>query len=214
VNIVSNLVQGSEEWKAARKGRPSASRFSDIATAAKGDLAAAHKAYMLELIAESFAPDWEDFTGNRFTERGVLLEPEARDAFAVTHDVMVEQVGGVIGADGISWCSPDGLIRNAETGEFIEGLEIKCPSPKVHVGYVDAGILPVEYKQQVHGAMAVTGLLRWHFWSYFPGMRPFHLVVERDEYTTKLESALAEFITRYKEARARLVPLLKLPDYA
>ena len=72
-----------------------------------------------------------------------------------------------------------------------------------------AGVLPDDYKQQVHGSMAVTGLNSWNFWSYFPGMAPLHVVVTRDEYTEKISSALDSFLTEYQKAFAIALPKLQ-----
>jgi hypothetical protein len=210
VKIYHDLEQGSDEWKAIRKGKPSTSKLSSIITAAKGELSKSRVGYIRELIGECFAPEWEEFAGNKYTDRGVELEPEAREAFIAETMLDVIEVGGVLADDGISWCSPDGLIFDGET--IVSGLEIKCPSPRVHVGYVLDGVLPSDYKQQVHGAMAITGAKRWHFWSYFPGLRPLHLIVERDDYTEKVASALAQFVTEYKTALGEATPLLAIPD--
>jgi hypothetical protein len=210
MKIFRDLEQGSDEWHAIRKGKPSTSRLSAIITAAKGELSKSRVAYIRELIGECFAPDWEEFAGNKYTERGVELEPEARDAFIAETLLDVIEVGGVLGDDGVSWCSPDGLLFD-EAGNISTGLEIKCPSPRVHIGYILDGVLPSDYKQQVHGAMAITGAERWHFWSYFPGLRPFHLIVERDDYTRQVAAALAEFVTEYKIALNAARPLIALP---
>lgn len=213
MKIFHDLEQGTDEWLAIRKGKPSTSKLGNIITAAKGELSKSRVGYIRELIGECFAPEWEEFAGNKYTERGVEMEPEARDAFRTVIDFPVVEVGGVLADDGVSWCSPDGLIFNPlDDDEIVSGVEIKCPSPKVHVGYVLDGVLPSEYKQQVHGAMAITGADCWHFWSYFPGLRPFHLVVNRDEYTEKVSTALATFVTEYKTALGEATPLLAIPD--
>ena len=211
MNIFRDIEQGSPEWIAIRKGHPTASRFSDIITAAKGELSNSSTGYIRELIGESFCPDWEEWLGNKFTDRGKETEPEARDAFATILDgtLRVEEVGFVLGDDGVCGCSPDGLIYKGDL--LVSGVEIKCPSPKVHVGYVLDGGLPLQYKAQVHGSMAITGLPEWHFWSFFPGLRPHHVVVKRDDFTTKLEVALGQFVTSYKAAYADALPKLQLP---
>lgn len=219
MKIFKDIEQGTEEWAAIRKGRPTASRFDEIITAT-GLPSKSQGAYIRELIAECFCPDFSSWAGNIYTDRGAELEPEAREAFAAQTGLTLEQVGFVIG-DDVCGCSPDSLIQQTEVVEhrregdvtvtkYIAGVEIKCPSPKAHVGYVLDGILPAEYRQQVHGSMAVTGLNTWHFWSYFPGMKPLHVVVERDEYTAKVEAALKDFAARYKEAMAAAVPKLQL----
>lgn len=206
--IIHTAPQNSEGWFLVKKGRPSASNFDKIITAAKGLLSSSCDAYINQLIAECFCPTFESFIGNKWTDRGLELEPEAREAFATHTGHTLKQVGFVTRDDQIVGCSPDSLIIRDETP--VSGLEIKCPSPTVHVGYVRAGVLPDDYKQQVHGSMAVTGLNEWHFWSWYPGMRPFHVVVRRDDYTAKVKEALDDFLILYKQAREKAVPLLRV----
>lgn len=209
MKIYRDIVQGTEEWAAIRKGRPTASRFSEIITPTGLPSKSAY-GYIRELIAECFCPDWQAWTGSIYTDRGTQLEPEAREAFAKHTGLTLEQVGFVIGSDGVCGCSPDSIIT--ENGVPVSGLEIKCPIPKTHVGYVLDGELPSEYTAQVHGSMAVTGLNEWHFWSYFPGLKPFHMIAKRNEYTAKMEVAIAEFVQKYKAATAQAVPKLKMPQ--
>jgi hypothetical protein len=226
--IHEKVIQGSDAWFALRRGRPSASRFKDIITAAKGDLSKSAPAYIAELIGECFVPDWIDFAGNKFTDRGTELEPIARKAFEEHTGYKTTEVGFVTRADEVVGCSPDGLIlRNGKELErdaiydeegritngadlFNWGVEIKCPSPKVHVGWVMAGKLPDEHSQQVHGSMAVTGLNSWHFFSFFPGLQPFHIIVYRDAYTAKLSASLDDFLIQYAAARSAVIPKLSL----
>lgn len=212
MKIIRDLIQGSDEWKVVRKGKPTASRFSDIITAAKGELSKSSTSYIRELIGEVFCPDWEPWQGNQFMERGKEFEQEARECFAAETQLNVEEVGFCIADDGICGCSPDGLIF--ENGNPITGVEIKCPIPKTHIQYVMEGGLPDDYRQQVHGSMAVTGLNHWHFFSYFPGMRHHHVIVQRDEYTTKIEAALKDFVEKYREAMEIAMKKLALPNWA
>jgi len=209
MKVIKELTQGTDAWLAARVGRPTASRFSDIITAAKGDLSKSAKGYIRELIGQTFCPDWQYGFKSAEMQRGNDLEPEARRAFCEATGLTVEEVGFCIRDDGISGCSPDGLIVDAE-GVYMAGLEIKCPSPKTHIGYVLDGGLPDDYRQQVHGSMAVTGLTEWHFWSHFPGMKPHHVLVQWDDYTDKLAASLDAFVTDYKAAREIALPKLKL----
>jgi len=146
---------------------------------------------------------------NEYKRKRLEFEPEAREAFIKHTGLSVVEVGFVTRDDTIVGCSPDFLIVDAQ-GNYIAGGEMKCPIPATHVGYVLDGKLPDDYKQQVHGGMAVTGLNQWHFWSYFPGMQPFHLVVHRDEYTEKLSRSLDEFVILYQQAREKVIPKLRL----
>lgn len=206
-----HVLQGSDEWMAMRRGRPTASRFKDIITAAKGELSKSATEYMHELIGECFVPEWVDFAGNKFTDRGTELEPEAREAYEMMMQTTVVQVGFCTRDDGVVGCSPDGLIPGGTTSEWFKGLEIKCLSPKKHIACIANGTLPDEYKQQVHGSMAVTGLDSWDFFSYFPGLQPFLITVRRDDYTDKLSAALDTFLIEYAKLRAAIIPKIQLP---
>lgn len=209
MTVFDDIEQGSDEWKALRKGKPTASRFSDIITST-GKLSKSAAGYIRELIGECFCPDFEAWAGNNFMDRGLLLQDEAANAFMEETGLAVApKIGFCLADDGVCGCSPDGLIIG-QRGDFVSGVEIKCPIPKTHVGYVLDGKLPDEYRQQVHGSMAVTGFSEWHFWSYFPGMRHLHIVVKRDDYTKLIEDALSEFVSQYQDAMAEAVPKLQI----
>lgn len=210
MKVYRDIIQGSDAWKLLRKGKPTASSFSEIITAAKGELSKSSDRYINRLIGECICPDFEPWTGNFATERGKELEPEARAAFSAEAGVNIEEVGFCLADDGICGCSPDALIVGPNK-EFVSGVEIKCPFPETHVSYVRAGGLPDDYRQQVHGSMAVTGFREWHFWSYLRGARPHHVVVQWDEYTNKVAAALSAFVAQYREAHARVMPLLIYP---
>lgn len=207
MKIYRDLVQGSEDWTLIRKGRPTASRFDDILTST-GALSKSSTAYIHELIAECFCPDFVEWAGNKYTDRGQAMEPESRDAFTKHTGLTLEQVGFVLSDDGVCGCSPDSLIM--VDNKPVAGLEMKNPAPKTHVRYVLDGALPREYVQQVHGSMAITGLSTWHFFSHFPGLKPFHIVVHRDNYTDKIEYALSDFVKSYRQAMTEAIPKLKL----
>lgn len=213
MNIHKELTQGTPEWLAIRKGKPTASNFDKIVTAAKCELSKSADSYINDLIGEAFAPDFEpEFQGNWLTRRGNELEPQARLAFQVQTGLDVEQVGFVTHDNGILGCSPDALIKDG--GEYFAGLEIKCPAPGTHVGYVRAGGLPDIYKQQVHGSMVVTGLRQWYFWSYFPGMQPHHVIVTWDDYTSKMQETLFKFCEQYRQVYDSIVHKLQIYDPA
>ncbi len=207
--VHKDVIQGSEAWQNLRVGKPTASRFSDIITAVKGDLSKSCTGYMLELIGSCFCPEYAEFTGNKWTERGLELEPEALEAFTIHTGHKVEKVGFITRDDGIVGCSPDAMV--VEDTRYIAGIELKCPAPKTHIGYILEGVLPNDYRQQVHGGMAVTGLSRWEFFSYFPGMKPFHVTVHRDDYTEKLSDSLDQFLIDYAAMRAAVIPKVQLP---
>ena len=71
------------------------------------------------------------------------------------------------------------------------------------------GVLPDDYRQQVHGSMAVTGLRTWYFISYCRGLRPFVIKVEWDEYTDKIKEALDEFKAEYRDKYDLIMPRIR-----
>jgi len=110
-----------------------------------------------------FAPSWA-------MERGTRLEEVARIDFEMRTGIDVDEVGFVTNdsfGEHIG-CSPDGLVDGGKGG-----LEIKCPLPATHFKYHREGVLPKEYRAQVHGCMAVCDSEYWHFTSFCPNLKDF-----------------------------------------
>ena len=202
MKIHDKVEQGTEEWLQLRKGRATASEFSKILTPG-GKMSKSAVGYMRKLARECVVDDPMAFEGNKFTDWGNKHEPEARDLFRQVMDLDVVEVGFCTRHDLLVGCSPDGLIHDGD-GTWIGGLEIKCPTVDKHVDYKMEGILPDEYKMQVHGSMAVTGLPWWYFMSYFPGLEPLIIKVERNEFTESVSDALDQFVIDYKAERERV----------
>lgn len=199
---ILNISQRSEEWFLARRGVPTASRFDQIITPAKGEPSKSQDKLINELIAESILPPAEGLIRPSYMspemEEGVKLEAEARCCYELEHArEPLSEVGFVFHDSGLFGGSPDALV--GESG----GCEIKCPLLSTHIGYVRAGTLPVEYKAQVHGYLVVTGRPYWDFFSYARHAAPFYLRVTRDDFTAKLEAELFAFAARYNAERAK-----------
>ena len=185
--IVHDVEQGSEAWLKLRLGIPTASDFHKIVTPT-GKLSAQSKAYANRLIAESLLGyPLDSLDGLPCIERGKDLEAEAVRLYEFTTGNTADVVGFCTTDDGQIGASPDRLV--GECGQ----LEIKCPSPQTHVGYLRDGI-DTAYMPQIQGQMAVTGRKWCDFFSYHPSMPPVRVRVERDEtYIEKLSEALAAF---------------------
>lgn len=201
MKIWPQIEQRSEEWFRIRAGRATASEFSRILTPG-GKKSAQWEGYALDLMAESVAYDEIKWEGNRHTDRGEALEPEALAAFAATlpDGYQVEDVGFVTHDNGVVGCSPDALVKN-QSGQFVAGVEIKCPMAKNHVAALVSKSIPEKHLPQVHGGIAVTGLPLWHFVSYHPRFRLFQTQVESGAYTKKLATALDDFVIYYGAMR-------------
>jgi hypothetical protein len=196
--------QHSPEWYGARLGLPTASEFGKLITPKRGDLSTRADDYIDELIDELVRPEAErGWGGNRHTDRGNELEPDACAWYELQHDVEVNRVGLILTDDRRAGCSPDRLVGPLDAP--LGGLEVKCPDGPTHVGYLRAGTLPDKYKPQVHGSLVITGLPFWDFLSFCPGYRRLLVRVYPDDYTAKVRNALTEFLKRYDAAKAQFL---------
>lgn len=213
MKIYPEMIQGSEEWLRARKGRLTASQMAKVITAT-GKLSAQWEKLAIKLAAECVKPEeMPAFIGNIHTDRGHELEPVAREWFTQWSGLDVRTVGFVTKeGNPVLGCSPDALIYRGKRP--VAGLEIKCPLVETHALYHYENQLPEAYRAQVHGSMAVTGLRKWWFMSYNEGTEPFTKLIEWDSYTDKVAEALDEFVIKYSEIRAEVISKLIGKDAA
>lgn len=199
------MEQRSEAWFRARAGRLTASNFHRVLTPSGKD-SSQWRELAIEMCCSRIRPDEIQWEGNRHTDRGEELEPEAREEFSRIMGLDVEQVGFIVQDNELVGCSPDGMIKI--NGQYAAGVELKCPLSKNHAIYLLNGVLPDAYKAQVHGSMIVTGLPYWYFMSYCRRLKPLILRVERDSYTDTLQDALERFIIYYADVYKRIMPIL------
>jgi len=200
--IVSNVEQLSQEWFAEKAGLPSASSFGKILTPtglpskSKVDL-------MYRLAGEKILESKVETYQSAAMANGVIMEETARTVYEIKNNVEVTQIGlAYFDERKDRGCSPDGLIESSG------GLEIKCPEIHTHVRYLLDGKLPTNYIPQIQGSLYVTGLEWWDFMSYYPGLNPLIIRVERDEaYIMKLDVQLNIFVLELNETVERLKAL-------
>lgn len=159
------VAQGSQAWLDARIGILTASNFSKLITPKTQKPSSQMDAYLHELLAEEVLGRSVNDASSGFMERGNEMEREARAWYEFETDREVEQVGLLLRDDRKVGCSPDGLV--GEDG----GLEIKCPSAAVHVGYLLEGFSE-QYYCQIQGGLWITGRKWWDAISYCPGFPP------------------------------------------
>ena len=173
--ITADVVQGSKEWRDARGGIPTASAFDMIITS-KGEPSKQRQKYMYSLAAERITGVKEEIYQNSNMQRGIEMEAEARAMYELITGFEVLQVGVCYPNEKkLYGCSPDGLVGKDGA------LEIKCPTAPVHVGYLLANVLPVDYFQQTQGQLLVTGCKWVDFFSYYPGLKPLIIRIKPDE---------------------------------
>ena len=201
--IISNVTQLSNEWFAEHAGVPGAASMDKIITST-GKPSTQKKDLLHKLTAEALLGEKERGYTNPTMDEGTNREDESRNWFAFFHDVEVHQVGMCYKNEQKKYlCSPDGLIKEGD--EWVSGLECKNPFAKTHVSYLIGGKLPTKYVVQVQSSLFITGLPKWYFLSYFPGLKPFVVEVYPDlEFHKKLEKALDAFCAELAQMIGRL----------
>ena len=201
--IIHPADQGSAAWVEARLGIPTASEFSRIITQG-GKLSKSRDGYMAQLLAEwALGESVDEWMGDANTERGQLLEPQARAAYGVLRDADVTEVGLCYrDASKLVGTSPDGLVGDSGC------LEMKCPKAATHLLWLARGEVPRDHVLQLQGQLWVTSSAWVDFMSYHPGLPPF-IVRSTPDY--KIHDALDEhmptFIAELLAGRERLIAL-------
>ena len=189
----AELIQGSDEWFAARCGRVTASRIADIIAKTKTGESASRGNYRAQLVAERLTGKPADSFSNAAMQWGTDTEPYARIAYEARTGIMVQEVGFIAHTIiAYAGASPDGLAD--------DGLvEIKCPNTATHIDYFLAGVAPEKYKPQMAWQCACTGRSWVDFVSFDPRLpEGMQLMVNRytpePEYIQMLESEVVRFI--------------------
>ncbi len=120
--------------------------------------------------------------------RGLELEDEAVKAYELQAECETQHVGFITTDDGLLGASPDRMVGKRK------GLELKCPSPQIHMQYLLMKGVDDEYKTQLMGQMLVGELDSVDIFSYHPELPCVIIPVQRDEdYIAKLKAPLYSF---------------------
>ena len=204
---MTDIIQGTEDWFAARIGKVTASRVADVLATIKTGESASRKNYRMELVCQRLTGQREEGFTNSHMERGIELEPLARAAYEFKTGVTVTEIGFVDHPSiEMSGASPDGLVG-------LYGLvEIKCPTAGNHVETLLSGKAPTKYIAQMQWQMACTGARWCDFVSYCPAVGDnlalFVVRVDRDdEYIAETEKAVQLFLTEVSDLTKQLKEL-------
>lgn len=200
--IIHKIEQYSEEWWTLRKGRFTASMANKLLTPA-GRPSKQYQGEIGRIIAEKY--DWQEPAPRVETywmQRGLDVESEARHWLEFELDVDIEEVGMVTDGD-LFGASPDGLVRDTSIKKEIP-VEIKCPMPSTHIGYLLDGKVPDAYVAQVHFQMAMMRAPYAYFMSYCPEVEPLFLKVGWSEYTDKMVEQMDNYINQFRSAHKRI----------
>lgn len=186
--IIHDVEQGTPEWFAIRAGLATASEFECIVKRGRDGKtpSATRKTYMLQLAGERLTGEPPEGFGSIYTDRGKLLEPEARDLYAMLSDTEPQQVGFITNHG--AGCSPDSLIGSDGM------LEIKTKAPKFLIEAILADEFCPEHVAQCQGALWVAEREWIDLAVYWPGLPPFVKRAYRDEvYIANLAKEVAAF---------------------
>jgi hypothetical protein len=162
-----------------RAGLPTASEFSKLITST-GEPSKSLSGYAITLAAEKYAgKPIETWEGNKYTDRGKELEPDAKSLYAFMHDQNLEPVGFVTDDLQLYGCSPDSWAGT-------EGLaEIKCLKAENHVKailyYRKHKRCHPDYVQQTQGQLLVCERAWCDLIFYHPDLPMLTIRQERDQ---------------------------------
>lgn len=203
---MSEIVQGSPEWLAARCGLVTASRIADVVAKDRTGKAwgVSRANYAAQLVCERLTGKVAETYTNAAMQWGTDHEPEARAAYQFEINKRVELVGFVLHPTiGMTGASPDGLVGD-------DGLvQFKCPETKKHLEYLQGAPIDGGYQKQMLWEMACTKRQVCDFVSFDPRMpesmklciRPF----PRDDVAiAQLEADVIEFLNEIRLTVHRL----------
>jgi putative phage-type endonuclease len=185
--------QQSPEWRQARVGMVTGSRFADVLDKLKnGTPGAKRKNYMYEVVAERLTGKPAEHYVNAAMEHGTLTEPLARAAYEAHTGAIVEETG-LLHHKTLAWVggSVDGLVGD-------DGIiECKCPTTQTHIKTLLAQ--ECEHVPQIQGYLWITGRQFCDFVSFdnrLPAPLDIYVQrIERDEgYIVMLEAEIRVFL--------------------
>lgn len=191
---MSDDLQRTADWHAARAGRFTGSKFADVLARNKktGEPLKAYYDLIWQVVAERMSGQAVEGPTGFALQWGTDVEPFAREAYELETGNVVTESGFITHPEfPFAGCSPDGLIGTDG------GLEMKCPkSSIVHLERFMSGV-PDEYRPQIQGLMWITGRQWVDFVSYDPRMPESHrmlkITVKRDQdYIDALQTAVIQ----------------------
>jgi hypothetical protein len=198
--IHEDLVQGSEEWLAARNGLLTASEVKHLMSAKtlKPSNNEKTRAHVWEIAAQRITGYTEpSFIGDEML-RGHVDEEKARDLYS-EHFEPVLEVGfitrDVTGGGCTIGYSPDGMLAISNGG-----IEVKSRRQKFQIQTIVEDEVPEEHALQVQTGLLVT---KWDFidyLSYSGGLPLWRIRAEPDPvYHDAIQNAAYDFEKKVRE---------------
>lgn len=187
--------QNSPEWYECRRGIPTASEFHTVMAQGKkkGEPSITRQKYLYRLVGERITGEVLDRYTNADMERGHVMEPDARNLYALMTDIEPEPCG-FLRRCGAGY-SPDGLVGNDGT------LEIKTKLPAILIDVLLTNEIPPEHWKQIQGGLYIAERDYCDFVCYWPRIKPFMKRVGRDENTIR---RIADEVARFNDELSTL----------
>jgi len=183
--VHNDLLQGSEEWLKIRLGKLTGSDFHTLMGNSQTKETILYKKAAERLTG--VASDGDKFSSIH-TERGHLLEDDARQLYEIETGYTVTQIGFVEQNEFVG-CSPDGLVNQKG------GIEIKCKDNHGFLKAVVKNWIDPEHKTQMQFNMYVCDLEWIDYLLYNPNFsNPLKITtVMRDEdYINTIKDCIKE----------------------
>lgn len=199
LHVYDDLVQGTDEWLAARRGIVTASVVGQLITPTTIKPANNDKSRALTtlLVAERITGWTDPVYVSDDMMRGTLDEPIARATYA-QHYAPVHEVGFMTRDDfdvTIGY-SPDGLVGD-------KGLiEIKSRRAKKQLDTILSNQVPAENMAQIQCGLYVSGREWCDYVSYCGGMP---LYVKRVEWDEQWQRAIVAAVQTFEDTAAEMV---------
>jgi len=205
MRIITDMEQGSPEWKELRLGKVTASKMSDVLSKGRGTAPSkTAETYMFDLLAERLTGKAKPFFENDSMRWGTETEPQARSMYEIKNDfVTVKQVAFVEHNEFIG-ISPDGLIGD-------DGLlEIKCPNTTTQLKRALSDDYAKDYYTQIQCQLWVTERQWCDFVSFDPRLdcasSYLQQRVKRDEdFIGNMKLKAYQFVHMLNELHERLI---------
>jgi len=206
---MTEIIQGTDEWFAARLGKVTASRVADVIAKTKTGYSTSRDNYMAQLVCERLTGQKGESFSNAAMQWGTDTEPKAREAYMAARFEIVTEVGFVnhptIEDAG---ASPDGLVGDLGL------IEIKCPNSHTAIETLLSQTVPSKYNTQMQWQMICTGRHWTDFVSYDPRLpAELQLFIKRVEYDPVFGAMLEkEVIGFLKELDNKIEQLMKVKN--
>jgi putative phage-type endonuclease len=162
--IVVPVDQRTPEWFAARRGRVTGSRASDMLATIRSGEAAGRRNLRIQLVLERVTGQTHERNPQTWAmQQGVETEAQAYAAYEALTGTLLSSSGFIQHDELMAGCSLDG-----HTPDFEWQVEIKCPYSATHLETLRTGKVPGDYLKQITHGIWLTGAQWCDFMSFDP----------------------------------------------